>query len=142
MKWGGFIVNGRPYQFFSKEWAILNRLLKDNGIARRGGVWSSFQSSNKGGRRTGTAKRYSRGSWQKKRSSSSQQVGKNMYPDVVRSNMIHDKNPGEHVKATLCLVIYHTIFYSDGNMSRRPFVWLQVRHGYFSNCALLKTWKN
>ena len=66
MKCGGFIVNGRPYQFFSKEQAILNRLLKGNGITRRGGVWNSFQSSNKGGRRTGTAKRYSRGSWRKK----------------------------------------------------------------------------
>ena len=67
MKWGGFIVNGRPYQFFSKERAILNRLLKGNGITRRGGVWSSFQSSNKGGIRTGTAKRYGRGSWRKKK---------------------------------------------------------------------------
>ena len=103
------------------------------------------------------------------------------YPNAVRSNIIHDKNPGEHVKATLCLVIYQTIFDSDGNMSRRPFiwlfitrflirigtcqgdpclviyytifdsdgnvsrrpfVWLQVRHGHFSNCALLRTWKN
>ena len=63
MKRGGFIVNGRPYQFFSREHAILNRLLKGNGITRRGGVWNSFQSSNKGGR---TAKRYSRGSWRKK----------------------------------------------------------------------------
>ena len=53
MKWGGFIVNSHPYQFFLKEREILNRLLK----GRRGGVWSSFQSSNKGGRRTekGTA---------------------------------------------------------------------------------------
>ena len=51
---------------------------------------------------------------------------------------LHDKNPGEHVKATLCLVIYHTIFDSDGNVSRRPFVWLHVRHGYFGNCALLR----
>ena len=51
---------------------------------------------------------------------------------------LHDKNPGEHVKATLCLVIYHTIFDSDGNVSRRPFVWLQVRHGYFGKCALLR----
>ena len=56
MKRGGFIVNGHLYQFFSKERAILNRLLKGNGITRRGGVWNSFQSSNKGGRRTGTAK--------------------------------------------------------------------------------------
>ena len=63
MKWGGFIVNGCLYQFFSREHTILNRLLKGNGITRRGGVWNSFQSSNKGGRRTGTAKRYSRGSW-------------------------------------------------------------------------------
>ena len=47
-------------------------------------------------------------------------------------------NGWKHVKATLCLVIYHTIFDSDGNVSRRPFVWLQVRHGYFSNCALLR----
>ena len=67
MKRGGFIiVNGRLYQFFSKERAFVNRLLKGNGITRRGGVWSSFQSSNKGSRRTGTAKRYSRGSWQRK----------------------------------------------------------------------------
>ena len=66
MKQGGFIVNGRPYQFFLKEHAILNRLLKGNGITRRRGVWSSFQSSNKGGRRTGTAERYSRGSWRKR----------------------------------------------------------------------------
>ena len=66
MKLGGFTVNGRPYQFFSKERAILNRLLKGNGITRRGGVWNFFQSSNKGGRRMGKAKRYSRGSWRKK----------------------------------------------------------------------------
>ena len=26
---------------------------------------------------------------------------------------LHDKNPKEHVKATLCLVIYHTIFDLD-----------------------------
>ena len=65
---------------------------------------------------------------EKKRWSSSQQVGKNTYPNTVRSNnIIHDKkNLGEHVKATLCLVIYHTIFDSDGNMSRRPFVWLFI----------------
>ena len=50
----------------------------------------------------------------------------NKYQNAVRSNIIHDKNPGEHVKATLCLVIYHTIFDSDGNMSRRPFVWLFI----------------
>ena len=58
MKRGGFIVNGRPYQFFSKEHAILNHLLKGNGITRRGGVWNSFQS-NKGGSegRTRAAKR-------------------------------------------------------------------------------------
>ena len=66
MKQGGFIVNDQPYQFFSKECTILNHLLKGNGITRRGGVCNSFQSSNKGGRRMGTAKRYSRGSWQKK----------------------------------------------------------------------------
>ena len=30
MKRGGFKANSRPYQFFSKESAILNRLLKDN----------------------------------------------------------------------------------------------------------------
>ena len=29
-------------------------------------------------------------------------------------------------RTTLCLVIYHTIFDSDGNMSRRPFVWLFI----------------
>ena len=57
MKRGGFIVNGRPYQFFSKEHTILNHFLKGNGITRRGGFWNSFQSSNKGGRRMGTAKR-------------------------------------------------------------------------------------
>ena len=59
MKWGGFIVNGRPYQFFSKERAFVNCLLKlGNGITRRGGFWNSFQS-NKGGseRRMGAAKR-------------------------------------------------------------------------------------
>ena len=76
MKQGGFIVNGRPYQFFSKERAILNRLLKGNGITRRGGVWSSFQSSNKGGRRTRTAKSTAEVLGGKKRWSSSQQVGK------------------------------------------------------------------
>ena len=56
MKWGGFIVNSRLYQFFSKEHAFINHLLKGNGITRRGGFWNSFQS-NKGGRRTGAAKR-------------------------------------------------------------------------------------
>ena len=112
MKWGGFIVNGHLYKFFSKERAILNRLLK----GRRGGVWSSFQSSNKSSRRTGKG--------------TAEVLGEhhneliNTYP--VRSNTIHDKNPGEHVKATLCLVIYHTIFDSDGNMSRRPFIWLFI----------------
>ena len=64
MKRGGFIINGRLYQFFSKERANLNRLLKGNGIARRGGVWNSFQSSsNKGGRRMGAAKRKGGGIW-------------------------------------------------------------------------------
>ena len=54
MKRGGFIVNGRPYQFFSKR-AFVNRLL-NLGTTRRG-FWNSFQSSNKGGRRMGAAKR-------------------------------------------------------------------------------------
>ena len=118
MKQGGFIVNGRPYQFFSREHAILNRILKGNGITRRGGVWNSFQSSNKGGR---TAKRYSRGSWRKK--------GGRHHNKWVKYVPKRRKNPGERVKATtICLVIYHTIFdYSDGgNMSRRPFVWLFI----------------
>ena len=54
MKRGGFIVNSRPYQFFSKECAFVNRLL-NLGTTRRGGFWNS---SNKGGRRrTGAAKR-------------------------------------------------------------------------------------
>ena len=59
MKRGGFIVNGHPYQFFSKERAFVNCLLKlGNGITRRGGFWNSFQS-NKGGseRRTGAKKK-------------------------------------------------------------------------------------
>ena len=46
MKQGGFIVNGRPYQFFSKERTFVNRLL-NLGTTRRGGFWNS---SNKGGR--------------------------------------------------------------------------------------------
>ena len=53
MKQGGFIVNGRPYQFFSKERAFVNCLL-NLGTTRRGGFWNS---SNKGGRRTEAAKR-------------------------------------------------------------------------------------
>ena len=36
MKQGGFIVNGRPYQFFSRERVILNCLFKGNSITRRG----------------------------------------------------------------------------------------------------------
>ena len=58
MKPGGFIVNDRPYQFFSKECAFINHLLKGNGITRRRGFWNPFQS-NKGGseRRRGAAKR-------------------------------------------------------------------------------------
>ena len=49
MKWGGFIVNGRPYQFFSKEHTFVNRLLEGNGgITRRGGVWNFLQSNNEG----------------------------------------------------------------------------------------------
>ena len=55
MKWGGFIVNGHPYQFFSKERAFINHLL-NLGITRRGSFWNSFQSD-KGGRRMGVAKR-------------------------------------------------------------------------------------
>ena len=42
MKWGGFIVNSRPYQFFSKERAFINRLLKGNGITRRRGFGILF----------------------------------------------------------------------------------------------------
>ena len=55
MKLGGFIVNGCPYQFFSKECTFINYLL-NLGTTRRGGFWNSFQSD-KGGRKTGAAKR-------------------------------------------------------------------------------------
>ena len=55
MKRGGFIVNGRLYQFFSKERAFINCLL-NLGITRRGGFWNFFQSDKSGGR-TGAAKR-------------------------------------------------------------------------------------
>ena len=56
MKWGGFIGNGHLYQFLSKERTFINHLL-NLGTTRRDGFWNSFQSSNKGGRRTGAAKR-------------------------------------------------------------------------------------
>ena len=70
MKWGGFIVNGRLYQFFSRERAILNRLLKGNGITRRGGLWNSFQSVEGREQQKGTAEVLGEKRWL-----SSQQVG-------------------------------------------------------------------
>ena len=80
MKRGGFIVNGHPYQFFSKEHTFINHFL-NLGTTRRGGFWDS---SNKGGRRMGAAQRKGfrenlrrAGRWAKKRWTrwSSQQVG-------------------------------------------------------------------
>ena len=52
-----------------------------------------------------------------------------MYPNDVRSNIIHDKNPGEHVKATLRLVIYHTIFIRMGTCQGDPSSIYRTRSG-------------